>query len=186
MKNLLIGATICCVWLSGCNKKQYQIESPTYGKTTVEINGKEWKEDIKSVIYNNNDRFEFSAFKYKKVDDVWVVFEILTFGDIRKNKNMQLIEKLQIGNPYTANLDSAYNWSSFGTTRDDGDVNCDYYRVWESDSTNNWIQITKEKDNYKEVWGTYSVTFLRESGCASSPYTDTLRFRNGSFHFKFE
>ena len=73
--------------------------------------------------------------------------------------------------------------SSLYFTNDlEDDVGCDYYHVYEADSLNNWIQITKEVNNYGEIWGEFSVTYLKESGCPDSPYPDTVRIRNGTFH----
>ena len=180
--------TVCCLFILtaiACNKKVYEKEAPTYGNTSTEINGVIWAQNIKGVNFDDYGRFAFSAFKYKELDGVNIVFEVLEIKSILKNKNVQRIKAFVSGQQIT-NPDSLYLGATFSTTQDDGDLSCDMFHIMEADSVNNWIKITKEEGNYNEVWGEYSATFLRESGCASSPYPDTLRMRNGSFHFKFK
>jgi len=182
-KSIILGLTFC-ICLIACKKKVYEKETPTYGKTKTEINGVIWEQDIKDVLFDDNGYFEFAAFKYKKIGGVHVVSEILSFNKIKPTNVRQTVKAWIAGqstNPNPFHLDAR-----FGTSQADGDVSCDMFQILEADSLNNWIQITKEKDNYKEVWGTYSATFIRLEGCASSPYPDTLRMRNGSFHFKFK
>lgn len=183
MKKILILGLVFCVSFASCRKKdEYKIEDTTYGTTATEINGTSWNQDIKLVELGDSDKFSFYAFKYKDVDGTPIVFEVLSFNQIDKIKNKQQNVKSwnlgQSGNNYLN--------ARFTTTQDDGDLSCDRFEILETDSTNNWIQITKEEDDYNEVWGNYSATFVRKYGCPSSPYTDTLRFRNGSFHFKFK
>jgi len=184
MTKSIVLCILFCMCIIACKKKVYEKEMPTYGETSTEINGVKWSNDIKDVIYDEKG-FSFFAFKYKEVGGVHTVFEILSFHKIEQTKDRQTVRAWIIGQP-SSNPDSIYLDATFTTTQADGDVSCDLFQILETDSVNNWIQITKEEGNYNEVWGNYSATFTRHSGCASSPYTDTLRMRNGSFHFKFK
>jgi hypothetical protein len=75
-------------------------------------------------------------------------------------------------------------YGSFGTAQSDGDVGCDFYEIIESDSTNNWVRIEKQSNEYNEVWGSFSMHLYRTRTCSSTIYPDTLLITNGEFHFK--
>jgi hypothetical protein len=64
---------------------------------------------------------------------------------------------------------------------DDGNVMCEHFTVEVSDSLSNFVQITKELNNFQEIWGKYSVTLVRVQGCYSGFYSDKLIIRNGIF-----
>jgi len=185
MKKIQLLILLCFAGLS-C-KKQYLGDLPDLGDISVNINGTLWEEKVQ-VAQNSgsSDYFTFAAYKYKKNDGIYTPMEEFFFEKVKKNTEVQRIFPV-ISGYFPQNPDSFYLYSSFYTNQDDGDVPCDGYAVWDTDSANNWIQITKQEGDYKEIWGNFSVTYIRGMSCAASPYADdTLRFRNGTFHFRFE
>jgi len=81
------------------------------------------------------------------------------------------------------------NYDSLGliyatyTSSQEEDVTGDEYKVVESDSLNNWVNITSAKDDFtKDIYGEFSVTMVRKKSFPNSPFPDTVRFRNGTFY----
>ena len=72
------------------------------------------------------------------------------------------------------------------TTTIDYDTSGDRFIINEDAATENYIEITKEVNNFKEVWGVYQCELIRKKKVQNSPFPDTLRFTGGSFHLKFK
>lgn len=159
----------------GCENEKAE---PNLNSFKAKLNGSDWI--IAGIGLDNNTKFGMVCGKGKKIDGVEVPWQSLSFSVVRKSIGFQrLYKETQLLN---TNPDSANTCASFSTTQDDGDVLCDIYEVIEADSLTNYIQITKETGNYKEVWGTFSVNFVRTRGCSESTLPDTLRIRDGQFH----
>jgi hypothetical protein len=80
--------------------------------------------------------------------------------------------------------------STYFTLRDDGDVLCDKYNVYEPDSLNNFIDILAYNPQTKEIRGRFQITYLIDStrlatiGRCRPTTPDTLRIQNGEFYTK--
>jgi hypothetical protein len=88
---------------------------------------------------------------------------------------------------YRSNFDSTdYNrpYGLFYTNTSDGDITADIYSVIESDSLNNFINITEEQNSFHEIRGVFSMSLVRtkKSQYTLFPNLDTVRFRNCSFY----
>lgn len=162
----------------GCKKDQ--IVQTSVHSMSVEINGISWSGETSIAPV---EKVNFNVRKDKVIDGVIVPWENFSIGYFNKILGKQHIY------PYDTNavFDPVINrTASFTTRQDDGDVLCDYFDVIEADSLDNWVQITREENNFGEVWGVFQVSLYRVNGCAASIYPDTLRLTNGTFHLVLE
>ena len=153
------------------------------GELSMKINGNDWAGVVRTGVYSN--RLRTVDDKYKKVEKnlsiPWEIFSLQLVDKTINNQRIYMQDSLAYIQP-----EISKTYVSYGTVQDDGDVVCDLFDVAEADSVNNWIQITKEKNGYKEIWGMFSVTLYRVEGCATSSYPDTLKIRDGNFHIYFD
>jgi len=148
------------------------------GTMSMKINGTTWNGQITSI---NKEEIGYLAQTHKYISGVKIPWEGFGMGNFIKVLGTFRIEGYDTNSVFNPSLSKT---ASFGTSQDDGDVGCDLFKVIESDSLNNWVNIWQEKDDFKEVWGTFQVSLYRVAGCASSPYPDTLRLTDGQFHLK--
>ena len=113
------------------------------------------------------------------------VYKKNQYGDNHENLNFSCIRRnllRQKVKPHNAATKFDSLQSTFYTLQG-GDVACDYYDVLTSDTENNYIQIEGERNNYKEIWGNFSMTYIRTESCSpNSLWPDTVRLREGKFH----
>jgi hypothetical protein len=167
---LLVGVTSC---------KKEKIDSK--GTAAAYINGIYWQGEVR--IISRYGKFDMTLEKYKRIEGTNVPWEIMGIQYFNKNLNTQKLingDSVSIYAPWNA-IDA---YGSFGTAQSDGDVGCDFYEIIESDSTNNWVRIEKQSNEYNEVWGSFSMHLYRTRTCSSTIYPDTLLITNGEFHFK--
>ncbi|MBX3163352.1 MAG: hypothetical protein KF900_02635 [Bacteroidetes bacterium] len=146
------------------------------GRVSAEINGKQEHFFVTTdTVRNKLSRFNIyfgasypSSYNNKSV----------TIGGIEKNLISQRIYTLTLD----TNIVQIRTNAMFYTTWNDGDVLCEVFEALESDSLNNYVMITKQNNNYEEVFGTFSLTFIKTQDCEGRHYADTLRIRNGYFH----
>jgi hypothetical protein len=89
---------------------------------------------------------------------------------------------------YKSNFDSTFYSklsSTFYTMTSDGDVVGDTYSILESDSANNYFNITKQKKGFSRIEGSFSLTFVRTNKSVYTQFPDleTVKFRNCTFYF---
>jgi hypothetical protein len=148
------------------------------GELSMNINGSSWNGNVRTI---NEERYIIIAEKYKSIDGISVPWEILYLALLDKNDTTITLHVEDYALVHTQ-PELARTYASFSTMQDDGDVWCDLYEVVESDSINNWVHITQQNKNFTEIWGEFSITLHRKSGCPSSVYPDTLRIKDGEFH----
>lgn len=178
----------------GCGKKTKQpdsivqpnvvfdlINDTTKGTVTATINGVLWR-GFPHVDSLNN--FSFTATQYRKSGNNYLPQEIFSIFKIRKIIVSQIIHK----SDSTLNLTPLIAKTSafFGTFKPDGDVTCEDFSVIDSDSANNLVQITKQINNYSEVYGTFKLSLIKTINCSTSHYSDTIKLNNGYFHLKLK
>jgi hypothetical protein len=178
MRQTIFSIVIILCAYSGCKKDS---DTPSIGTLTVKVNGIEWTGKVRMV---NQERFSIVVDKYKSISGVEVPWEILSLSLLNKNNYVQRLYIKDVN--VTINPDSAKTYASFGTMQEDGCVGCDNYQVIETDSVNNWFQITEQRNNYSEIWGKFCVSFYRVLSCSTSIYPDTLKFREGAFHLQLK
>jgi hypothetical protein len=189
MKNILLKIAAALILLSfllltNCKKKK-DVPVPikdsidtTKGKIDFYLNdGKEDMFHVKSNIIEN--KLCITGCKLKQVEDQLVAFHYFSICLSNNTLIKQKIVKQNSNNPYS---DSTSTWASFGTMQDDGDAGCEYFDVNEADTLNNFVQITKQQNNFAEIWGNFSVSFNKISSCASGFYPNTIVIKNGYFH----
>ena len=163
--NLAIALAVSLL-CAGCAKKDDANPTST---VSVERDGQNYKlSELK--IENRDSIFSFSVVHGSTADYSW---EDLIVANMRKTKQRQIA--INIGGNEEPLI-------FFSTLWEDGDAICDLYYTIPSDSANNYLQITEEKNNYKEIKGEFSLSCYRAQSCDISSLPDTLHFRNGKFH----
>lgn len=168
---------------SACKKKPEPEQKFTARCT---INGQEWKADITGgSYYGPTNLIGFALVKNKHLHtNVYVPWDMAGFDFLKKT----LVKQTAWGNRMLNNgsYDTNFVRGSFGIPEGDGHITCDIYYCLESDSLNNWVQITRAENDYQKIWGTFSMTLLRHRTCVGSTYPDTLYIRDGEFYVEIE
>lgn len=182
------------LWLSACDKnKTPKEQTPTQPFVTMHIDGMNWEAD--TILINNISEKKFSFYACIFNPN----FRGAEFPRYEEDFTMYLIEK-KIGKsylkgaPWTSILDSVRShtdrvpsYCHFSTTQEDGEFICERIQVDNNDSLNNWIEITKQEDNYKKIWGKFQMTMHRASldhGCPIPRHPEQFNIRNGEFYIE--
>jgi hypothetical protein len=182
MKKSLIITCFCIFTFAKCKKDPP--EEQYFGYAKAHINGTivNFNKVRGNLLYNLEDSVSLNFEKW----DGLVLKESISIQKIYKNtNNSQRIYKYSYSNNRIEKLSSAYY-----TLRDDGDVLCDVYNVYEPDSIQNFITITSFNTQTKEIRGTFQATYLIDSsrviaiGKCRPTAPDTIRIRNGEFYTK--
>jgi hypothetical protein len=177
LRNVFIGL-LGIAFLSQISCKKETVN--TNGQASALINGTLWESDVR--IATKYDKFLLVMEKHKQIGNESVPWERMSIHYFDKNMLQQNIinaDSIAVYAPW----DAVSAFGSFITSQDDGDVECDAYKVIENDSTNNWVRIDRETGDYKEVWGSFGMHLYRTNTCNVSIYPDTLLITNGQFHF---
>jgi len=171
--------------LSSCVKKQGSFAKPpidsfdtTLGRMSFFIDGNETNSFHVSGQKINN-KLVVNGNKNKVFENRLVPFHAFTLCFDNNSLSRQRLFKVNSSIVYS---DSSKGWAQFGTMADDGDVVCELFDIRESDSTNNWVQIKKQQNDFGEVWGNFRVSFSKVQDCKSKFYSDDLVVTNGYFH----
>lgn len=149
-----------------------------HGKIDFYLNDR--KEDMFHVNSNIiENKLCIGSYKLKQVENQLLPFHSFLICLSNKTLQKQNIVKENYNNPYS---DSTKAWAFFGTMQDDGDLGCEYFEVNEPDTLNNFVQITKQQNNFAEIWGNFSVSFNKTSDCPTGFYPKTVVIKNGYFH----
>jgi hypothetical protein len=184
MKYILIALFISFFISAKCRKDKPGLQGKYFGYAKAEING--------SAVYFN---LASGGLLYNLPDTISLNFEIWDGPTLKESIGIQKIYKRttlpQRIYKFNYHADRIEKLSSgYYTLRDDGDVLCDIYNVYEPDSLQNDIVITYFNQLTNEIKGTFQATYLIDSGLVvngskcrpSAP--DTIRIRNGAFHTK--
>lgn len=165
----------CLVSVFSCNKEnEPQNEWPSDGKGSFKINGSVLSTEVSGQ--ERDGKFLIFLEHYREqYDELWP-WE--TLGIKHLSKKTDSVQRVFNDHPFITDTVGG----SFGTLQS-YDVLCDSYIVIEQDSINNWVRIDKQQNDFKEVWGSFSMHMYKEDGCASSLYADTILITDGKFHF---
>lgn len=181
---------ISCLILLSCKKQKKVSETivqpntqfdlindTTKGIVSATINGNYWHG---FPILDTGSKFGFTATLFKKSDNTFLPWESLSIFKIKKNLLNQIVYKTD--SLLNTNPSIAKTSGFFSTKQNDGDVSCEYFEIYEKDSLFNSVTITKQVNNYTEVYGNFSLTFIKFYNCNFPHYPDTLKIKNGYFH----
>lgn len=172
---------ICCFFIFIFAKcKKDPLEEKYFGYAGAELNGitVNFNKVHGALFYNSEDSLSVSLEKW----DGLVLKESFSILKIIKVPNIaQRIYKFDYTVNRVAKLSSGYY-----TFRDDGDVGCDSYNIYEPDSLQNYITITSFNSQTKEIRGTFQTTYLIDQSTPKCRTTapDTIRIKNGEFYTK--
>lgn len=169
-KATFISFSLIILFSSACHKDDYKDKD---GTAQCTYNGNIWETDEVICGYSNTGEKDTISINLKKNNNN-VRKEQILITNIPNNLSKQRIYR------GIDNRDTLI--ATYLTTDIEYDASCDAYRVYEPDSLNNWVQITKEENNYGEIWGNFSITFIKVDSCEGTPYPDTVRIRDGVFH----
>lgn len=184
--HILILASLMLIVIDSCKKKDKQ-ELETSSFT---INGNHWNSEKLSSSWQSDSKFSFSygkgIHKSGEIGNTYNTFdEILNFNLIDKKLGRQIIPIITFAAIAGLNQDSP-PFAVFGTFHDEGCVGCEMFYVGGTDVENNWIEITKQEDNFKKIWGKFSLTMVKDSiDCDLAHYPNVIQIRNGEFYLKF-
>jgi hypothetical protein len=167
---------------SGCTKRVglrplVDIIDTTLQASRFTFNGENQNWHVKCIEID--EKIFLSSTKSIEFEHTLVPFHYFGLGFLPETLKRQKLETTNYNDPFSA---TSPCWAIFSTMADDGDVGCEEFIVDVSDSLSNFVQITKELNNFQEIWGKYSVTLVKVQGCASGFYSDKLTIRNGYFH----
>ena len=74
--------------------------------------------------------------------------------------------------------------ATYYTSIDGGDVLGEVYLVVQDRSVSNWIEITAISK--EEIWGSFDLTFYRDTTRGNPASPDTLRFKDGQLHVQID
>ncbi|AEV31830.1 hypothetical protein Oweho_0817 [Owenweeksia hongkongensis DSM 17368] len=153
----------------------------TQGKASAKINGMDWGAEVNSR--HRGDKVSIIMTHFEEIDGMMVPWEDIGISMIRKKEDsiqrIFMLDSLISTAPWLVTTVSG----SFSTNQELGHVQCDYYEVIEQDSVNNWVRINQQKNDFKKVWGSFSMHLYRTSSCSSTIYPDTLLITDGQFYF---
>ena len=142
------------ITIGSCKKKDKEAS----GTCSFTINGKEWKGDKMADITHSETKFSFSFGKglHNANKDVSITNGFEKYDEIL---NINLVDKkfgrqsIPISTfPVPENLDqNSSPFVLFGTFVDLGCSGCEMFYVGNSDVENNWIEVTKQEDNFKKI-----------------------------------
>lgn len=178
MKKAVIISCFLIFIFATCKKDP--LEEKYFGYAKAELNGTvvNFNKVHGALFYNSEDSPSVSLERW----DGLVLKESITIMKMFKVTNIaQRIHKYDYTVARLVKLSSAYD-----TFRDDGDVGCDKYNVYEPDSLQNYITITSFNSQTKEIKGTFQATYLIDQSRPKCRTTapDTIRIRNGEFYTK--
>lgn len=164
-----------------CKKDKIDSNAQYFGSLTVVVNGN-------SVTFNktrgtkSNTNLDSIGFIFERWEGL-ILKEAVSFGPLLKSIN-------QPQRIYNSAFGTNILTSSYSTLRDDGDVLCDFYKIYEPDSLQNYITISTYNPQTEEIRGTFQATYLIDSarirtiGKCRPTASDTIRIRNGQFYTK--
>ena len=173
MKKIIIILVVSIGFFYSCKKKEEHIYD--FGEASATRNGEVW--NAKVVCDNRNPNFLLSMSRGE--NRYTGTLHISNFEPVLERQQLVKYLSSGIGSGPEGRLCN----SRFISMLDD--QSCDRFDLLEADSANNYIRITRQENNYDEIWGEFSATYIRTGvTCNSEEFADTLIFRDGTFHFK--
>lgn len=173
---IFISSLFIITLFSYCDKEN----KSDYGTLKVKLNGDKWTGKVNVNTGIVAGKFSIGVARMIKMEGVYICRDQLNLSFLRRTKDHQTL--LSMDSLATVDPVNSRTSASFGTTQDDGDVLCDQFEVIDSESANNYLLITKEDNNFSEIWGKFAISLKKTVSCAESEYPDIIRFTDGEFH----
>lgn len=181
MRCLMLIGVMSLFIFAKCKKEKIDSTSNYFGYAKAEANGGliNYNKVKGTKSSTNSDSIGLSFQRWEGL----ILKEVISFGPLIKTLNQQQRIRKSI---FGSNILT----SNYGTLRDDGDVLCDYYNIYEADSLQNYIIITAYNPQTNEIKGTFRATYLIDFlrvatiGKCRLSTPDTIRIKNGEFYTK--
>ncbi len=170
MKKVIFLAFITVLIGTACKKQRKDYE----GEAEVFLNGSKYVNKLGAD--NATGLLYFELYQGDKINDVLIIKRSLIFSGIKLDMSLQQLQREFRDMPR----------AGFTTSEDDGCIIGDIFDIDTSGIQNNYIQITKQKDNYHEIWGEFRVKLIRTHNCNCTDLPDTIEFSKGTFHILFK
>ena len=159
---------VILVFLSGCRKDP---EIFNYGEVSVLRNGVKFEGKLENGCCGskNPSRFGF-----------WQTYQKGGYIELYSVRADRIL-----GKQILKNCDSCISTGNFISIMD-YDAGGDNYAINDSSSMENFIEITSEANNFKEISGKFQFEVIRTYKDPESKLPDTLRFTEGTFHLYFK
>ena len=172
--------------VAACEKKPGKITNPSW--SSFEINDSFWTsgKGYSTIIGDSLMGFNFSAGRYIKEDDYFSTHSQMFIASIPTKVGKYALSSIP-HNQFGDQSLSGQPFALFSTMMEAGEFYCTDYKVYAADSLNNWFQIERQEDNFRKVWGSYSITMIKDTSfldgtCTRNTYGDTVRIRNARFY----
>ena len=160
---------------SSCEKEQIQENVfSTDGRAFFKVNGEPLNAGVK--VLNRDDKLVIILEHYREQFGELYPWETLSIDNFVKTKDST--QRI-----YGSGVSYGKGVTGSFATLEFYDVLCDSYKVIGQDSINNWVKIDKEKNNFNDVRGSFSMHMYKEGGCSSALYPDTILITDGQFYF---
>lgn len=171
---------ICLFLLTDCQKDDSS--KFYYGEISMKLNNNEYVRDLETISVDTMT---------PKMFGIWLSKTTKLSKDFSfRSESMSISARKVLLRQELKDRDSMYKNSGvfFATFLDDGDVLGDFFRINNNSGTENYIEITQQNNDFKEIWGNFQFEMIKDSinRDSNSPYPDTLRFTEGKFHLYFK
>lgn len=167
-------------------KKKSSNTNPSW--SNFEINDSAWISGVghSTIIGDSLLILNFSAGYYIEEEDFFNVRSKIRLYSIPLKLGNHRLNEVPI-NKLGEEALSGKPFALFSTLIEAGEFFCTDYKVYADDSLNNWLEIERQEDNYRKVWGSYSITMIKDTSmldgtCTRNTYGDTVRIRNAKFY----
>ena len=184
-KKIILSLIVIVYSFSSCKKKV------NMDFAEAEINGESWQTGGHHTgitdFPNNKFSILLSAGRYIKADDYFITSSLINVLQIPKTMGKHYLVQVPFSDYVTKVEEDEAPFALFSTLWQDGEQPCAGYMIDSTDSLNNWISIDQQKNDFERVWGTFSMTLIRDTSyvevpCYRNPYGDTIKIRNGRFY----
>ncbi|HRP89291.1 MAG TPA: hypothetical protein PKX92_04585 [Edaphocola sp.] len=156
-----------------------------------------WRSDRVLPLKNNDSVMTFSFCKgiyfysgvkpkkYPKEKDIYSYKEVLSFMNVPKLIGKQFFSKMSGKILKTYAKDSTLFFADFVTGKDGGPTEEQFF-VDSNHLDQCWIEITKEENNFKKIWGNFKLVMIKDPEFNNVYiYPENITIKSGEFYVEF-
>jgi hypothetical protein len=171
MKNHYLALAYCLLACLSCEKEKVVLEPDSHtGKSTAIINGHFW--NAKTLAYKNLQGLPVFNLQIDSTNEFNRIFEVISIANIPNKVGKHRLLKDDFLTQ-TDILSGTFLYT-------DADLILALYKVIETDSVHNFINITKLDTATNSITGTYELSLIAFD-TSRVGYPDTINVRNGVF-----